>query len=223
MTEQLSARTHIHTRTQRHIIFKLCVLCPFNCCRSRATVRTGHGTTDWFQIGKGVCQGCILSPCLFHLYAEHIMRNARLDEAQAGIKIAGRNINNQICRWHYSYGRKWRGTEESLDESERGEWKSWLKIQHPKNEDHGTHSPITSWRIDGETMETCQTWFYWAPKSLQLVTAAMKLQDACSWKKGYDKPREHIKNQSHHFANKGPSSQSYGFSSGHVWIVIVRP
>ena len=59
-----------------------------------ATVRTGHGTTDWFQIGKGVCQGCILSPCLFNLYAEYIMRNARLEEAQAEIKIAGRNINN---------------------------------------------------------------------------------------------------------------------------------
>ena len=59
-----------------------------------ATVRTGHGTTDWFQIGKGICQGCILSPCLFNLYAEYIMRNARLDEAQAGIKIAGRNISN---------------------------------------------------------------------------------------------------------------------------------
>ena len=59
-----------------------------------ATVRTGHGTTDWFQIGKGVCQGCILSPCLFNLYAEYIMRNAGLDEGQAGIKIAGRNINN---------------------------------------------------------------------------------------------------------------------------------
>ena len=59
-----------------------------------ATVRTGHGTTDWFHIGKGVCQGCILSPCLFNLYAEYIMRNAGLDEAQAGIKIAGRNINN---------------------------------------------------------------------------------------------------------------------------------
>ena len=58
------------------------------------TVRTGHGTTDWFQIGKGVCQGCILSPCLCNLYAEYIMRNAGLDEAQAGIKIAGRNINN---------------------------------------------------------------------------------------------------------------------------------
>ena len=59
-----------------------------------ATVRSGHGTTDWFQIGKGVCQGCILSPCLFNLYTEYIMQNARLDEAQAGIKIAGRNINN---------------------------------------------------------------------------------------------------------------------------------
>ena len=59
-----------------------------------ATVRTGHGTTDWFQIRKGVCQGCILSPCLFNLYAEYIMRNTGLEEAQAGIKIAGRNINN---------------------------------------------------------------------------------------------------------------------------------
>ena len=59
-----------------------------------ATVRTGHGTTDWFQIAKGVCQGCILSPCLFNLYAEYIMRNAGLEEAQAGIKITGRNINN---------------------------------------------------------------------------------------------------------------------------------
>ena len=59
-----------------------------------ATVRTGHGTTDWFQIGKGVLQGCILSPCLFNLYAEYIMRNAGLEETQAGIRIAGRNINN---------------------------------------------------------------------------------------------------------------------------------
>ena len=63
-------------------------------CRSGSTVKTGHGTTDWFQRGKGVRQGCILSPCLFNLYAESIMRNAGLDEAQAGIKVAGRNINN---------------------------------------------------------------------------------------------------------------------------------
>ena len=63
----------------------------------KATLRTGHGTTDWFQTGKGVCQGCILSPCLFNLYAEYIMKNAGQEEAQAGIKIAGRNINN--CRY----------------------------------------------------------------------------------------------------------------------------
>ena len=66
-----------------------------NLCASQgATVRTGHGTTDWFQIGKGVCQGCILSPCLFNLCADYIMRNAGLEEAQAGIKISGKNINN---------------------------------------------------------------------------------------------------------------------------------
>ena len=64
------------------------------CAGQEATVRTGHGTADWFQIEKGVCQGCILSPCSFNLYAEYVMRNAGLDEAQAGIKIAGRNINN---------------------------------------------------------------------------------------------------------------------------------
>ena len=92
-----------------------------------ATVRTGHGTTAWFQIGKGVCQGCILSPCLFNVHAEYIMRNAGLEEAQAGIKIAGRNIN-QKCRWYHPHGRKWRKTKEPLNESERGEWKSWLKL-----------------------------------------------------------------------------------------------
>ena len=78
-------------------------------------------------------------------------------------------------------------------------------------------SPITSWQIDGETMET-DTLFWGAPKSLQMVTAAMKLKDSCSWKKIYDQPRQHIKKQRHDFANKGPSSQSYGFSSSHVWM-----
>ena len=84
------------------------------------TVRTGHGPTDWFQIGKGVRQGCILSPCLFNLYAEYIMRNAGLEEAQAGIKIAGRNINNLRPHNHH-YGRKCRGAKKPLDESGRGE------------------------------------------------------------------------------------------------------
>ena len=86
-----------------------------------ATVRTGHGTTDWFQIGKGVCQGCILSPCLFYLYAEYIMRNAGLDEAQDGIKIAGRNSNKLIYADDHPYHKKHRRTKEPLGESERGE------------------------------------------------------------------------------------------------------
>jgi len=81
------------------------------------TVRTRHGTTDWFQIGKGVLQGCILSSGLFKLYLEYIMRNNGLDEAQAGIKIAGREINNLICRRHHPYGRKLRRTKEPLDGS----------------------------------------------------------------------------------------------------------
>ena len=85
-----------------------------------ATVRTGHGT-DWFQIGKGVRQGCILSPCLFNLYSEYIMRNSGLDEAQAGIKTAGRNINNLRYADNNSYMAESREELESLDESERGE------------------------------------------------------------------------------------------------------
>ena len=105
-----------------------------------ATVRIGHGTTDWFQIGKGVRQGCVLSPCLFKFYAKYIMRNTGLEETQAGIKMAGRNINKLRCRWHHPYGRKWRGTKKPLDESERGEWKSWLKAQHSQNLDHGIWS-----------------------------------------------------------------------------------
>ena len=85
-----------------------------------ATVKTGHGTTEPFQIQKGVCEGCILSPCLFNLYAEYIMRKTGLDEAQAGSKIAGRNINN-LRYANDMYGRKRRKTKEPLDESERGE------------------------------------------------------------------------------------------------------
>ena len=123
-----------------------------------AIVRTLHGTTDWFQIGKGLRQGCILSPCLFNLYAEYIMWNAVLDEAQAGIKIAGRKYQQpQICRWFHSTGGKQRGTKEPLDESERGEWKSWFKTQHSKN--YEASGPITSWQIDGENVETDRFYF----------------------------------------------------------------
>ena len=77
--------------------------------------------------------------------------------------------------------------------------------------------PITSWQIDGETVETV-TLFFWAPKSLQMVIAAMKLKDTTPWKENYHQPRQHIKKQRHYFITKGPSSQRYGFSSGHVWM-----
>ena len=80
-------------------------------------------------------------------------------------------------------------------------------------------SPITSWQIDGETMETVADFIFWAPKSLQMVTAAVKLKDAYSLE-SYDQPRQHIKKQKYYFANKGPSSQNYGFSSSHVWMVV---
>ena len=106
-----------------------------------ATVRTGHGTTDWFQLGKGVRQGCILSLCLFNLYAEYIMRNAGLEEAQAGIKIAGRNINNLRYADDTTLMAESEDELKSLlmkEKEERG--KSWLKAQHSENEDHGIRS-----------------------------------------------------------------------------------
>ena len=119
-----------------------------------ATVRTGHGTTDWLQIGKGVHQGCVLSPCLFNLHAEYIMWNAGLDEAQAGIKIAGRNINN--LRYAYDTTLMAESEEElkSLLMKVKGESeKAGLKLSIQKTKIMAS-SPITSWQIDGETVET---------------------------------------------------------------------
>ena len=106
-----------------------------------ATVRTGHGTTDWFPIGKGVCQGWILSPCLFNLYAEYIMRNTALDEAQAGIKIARRNINNVRYADDTTLMAESKEKLKSLLMKVKEEsGKSWLKAQHSENEDHGIQS-----------------------------------------------------------------------------------
>ena len=105
--------------------------------KSGRTVRTGHGATDWFQIGKGVHQGCILSPCLFNLYAEYIMRNAGLEEAQAGIKITRRNINN----FRYADDTTLMAESEELKSLLMNvRVKSWLKAQHSENEDHGIQS-----------------------------------------------------------------------------------
>ena len=146
-----------------------------------AAVRTGHETTDWLQIGKGVCQGCILSPCLFNFYAEYIMKNAGLAEAQAGIKIAGRNINNlRYADDTNPYGRKWRGTKKPLDKSEEESGKVGLKLNIQKTKIMAS-GPITSWEMDGETVETVSDFIFWgAPKSLQMVIAAMKLKDTYS-------------------------------------------
>ena len=141
-----------------------------------ARVKTRHGKTDWFQIGKGVCQGCILSPCLFKLHAAYIMRNAGLDEAQAGIKIAGRNINN----FRYADDTTLMAESKNLksllmkvkEESEKVGLQ--LNIQKTKTMASG---PITSWQIYGKQW---QTLFCEAPKSLQMVTADMKLKDTYS-------------------------------------------
>ena len=129
-----------------------------------ATVRTGHGTTDWFQIGKGVHQGCILSPCLFNLYAEYIMKNTGLDEAQAGIKIAGRNIN------HLRYADDTTLMAESEEELKRllmkvkvESEKVGLKLNIQKTKIMAS-GPFTSWQIDGETMETVTQFILWGSK-----------------------------------------------------------
>ena len=119
-----------------------------------AIVRTGHGTADWLQIGKGLHQGCILSPCLFNLYVEYIMRNAGLDEAQAGIKIARRNINNfryadDTILMAESKEELKKLLMKLKEESEKVDLK--FNIQKTKIM---TSGPITSWQIDGETMET---------------------------------------------------------------------
>ena len=119
-----------------------------------ATVRTGHGTTDWFQIGKGVCQGYILSPCLFNLYAEYIMRNSGLEEAQAGIKIPGRNIDNIR-----------KADDTTLMAESEEELQSFLMKMKEESKNVGlklniqktkimASGPITSWQIDGETVES---------------------------------------------------------------------
>ena len=146
-----------------------------------ATVRTRHGIMNWLKIEKGVCQGCILSPCLFNFYAEYIKRNAGLDEAQAGIKIVGRNINNP----------RYADDTTLMVESEE-ELKSLLMRVKEESETAGlklniektkimTSGLIISWQIDGRKMETETNFiFLGSKKSLQMVTAAMKLEYACS-------------------------------------------
>ena len=144
-----------------------------------ATVRTGHGATDWLQTRKGVCQGCILSPCLFNLYKEYIMRNVGLDEAQAWIKIAQININN----FRYADDTTLIAESEELksflmkvkEESEKVD----LKLNIQKTKIIASVLSLYSKEI-GKQWKEWETLFSCAPKSVQMVTAAMKLKNACS-------------------------------------------
>ena len=150
----------------------------------QATVRTAYVTTDWFQIGKEVRRGCILSPCLFNLYAEYIMRNSGLDEAQAEIKITRRNINNL------------RYADDSILMAESEELKSlWMKVKE-ESEKVGlklnvqktkimASGLLTSLQVDGETVETMADFIWGASKSLQMLASAMKLKDVCSFEEKF--------------------------------------
>ena len=181
-----------------------------------ATGRTRHGTTDWFQIGKGVCQGCILSPCLFNLYAEYIMRNAWLEKAQAGIKIVGRNLNNL----------RYADDTTLMAESEE-ELKSLLMKVKVESEKVGlklniqktkimASVPITSWEIDGETVETVADFIVLGSKISANGDCSHEIK-RCLLLGRKVMTKLNIEKQRLYFANKGPSSHGYGFSSSHVW------
>ena len=142
-----------------------------------AKVRTEHGKTDLFQIGKGVCQGCVLSPCFLNFYAEFIIRNAGLDEAQAGIKVAGRNINNLRYADDTTLMAESKELKSLLMKVKEESEKVGLKLNIQKTKIMAS-GPITSWQIDGETMQTLTDFILWTPKSLQMVTAAMKFKNA---------------------------------------------
>jgi len=173
-----------------------------------ATVRTGNGTTDWFQIGKGVHQSCILSPCLFNLYAEYIMRNAGPDEAQAGIKIAGRNINN--LRYTDDITLIVESKEELksflMKVKEESE-KNWLKTQHSKNEDHGIwshHFMANRW----ETVETGKDFIFLGSKITADGDCSHEIKRRLLLgRKAVTNLNSILKKQRHYFAVNGQSSQ----------------
>ena len=182
-----------------------------------AIVRTRHGIMDWFKTGKGVHQGCILSLCLFNFYAEHIMRNVRLDESQAGIKTARRNINNL----RYADGTT------LMAESEE-ELKSFLVKVKEESEEVGLKLNIQKTKINGILSHhfMANRWGKNANSDRLYFPGFQSHCDGdCSHEikrclflgeKSYDKPRQCVKKQRHHFVEKGPYGQSCGFSSSHI-------
>ena len=171
-----------------------------------------------FKIEKEVHQGCTLSPYLFNLYAEDIKWNAWLDESQAGIKTAGRNINN--LRY---------ADDTTLMAEIEEELKSLLMIVKEESEKVGlklniqktkimASGPITSRQIDEETVETVADFIFLGSQITADGDCSHEIKTLTPWKESYDPPRQHIEKQKHYFVNKGPYSQGYGFSSGHVWM-----
>ena len=184
-----------------------------------ATVRTKHETMDWFQIGKGVPQGCTLSPCLFNLYAEYIIGNARLDEAQAGIKIVGRNSNNLRYADDTTLMAENEEKLKSLlmkvkEESEKAGLK--LNIQKTKIMASG---PITLREIDGETVETVSDFILGGSKITADGDCSHEIKKCLlRGRKVMSNLDSIFKSRDINFAKRGPSSQSSGFSSLHVWM-----
>ena len=181
-----------------------------------ATVRTGHGTTDWFQIGKGVCQNCILSPCLFNFYAEYIIRNAELDEAQAGIKIAGININNLRYADDTTLMAESEEELKSLlmkvkEESE----KVGLKLNTQKTKIMASN-PITSWQIDGETVATVTDFILGGSKITADGDCSHEIKRRLLLGRKVMTNLESILKSRDITLPTSLSSQSYGFSSSHV-------
>ena len=182
-----------------------------------ATVRTGHGIMDWFQIGKGVQQGFILSPCLFNLYSEYLMQNAGLDGSQAGIKIARRNINNLSYADDTTLMVE---SEEALkrflmkvkEESEKAALK--LSIQKAKIMVSG---PITSWQMEEENVEAVADFIVLGSQITADGDCSHEIKRLLLFgRKVMTNLARLLKKQRHHFANKGPYNQSYDFSSSHV-------
>ena len=184
-----------------------------------ATVRTGHGTTDWFQIRKEVCQGCILSPCLFNIYAEYIMRNAGLVEAQAGIRIAGRNTNNLRCADDTTLMAE---TEEELKsllmKVKKQSEKVGLKLNIKKTKIM-TSGPIISWQIDGETVEIVTDFLFLSSKITADGDCSHEIKRCLLLgRKVMTNLDSILKSRDITLPTKARLGQGYGFSSGHVWI-----
>ena len=176
------------------------------------TVRNGHGITGWFQIEKRVCQGCILSPCLFNLYTEYIMRNAGLEEVQAGIKIARRNINNHIYANDTTLMAESEELKSLLMKVKQYSGKVGLKINIQKTKILAS-SRISSWQINGETKKAVTDFILGGSKITAVGDCSHEIKSCLLL--GRQAMSLHMNKQRHYFADKGASSQSYGFSSSH--------